>query len=326
MTGCYPENPEHGIPGADCAEGPGLYWCLPGRLVSVHQPDSSSSRADPTTSWPGRRRASGSLRRHLCPLTFSCRRRALSNTLHQDPDELFDVVDADDRVIGQATRAAVHRDGLLHRSAHVFVFNSRGELFLQRRALSKDENPGVWDSSAAGHLDAGESYAEAARRELLEELGLALGPDAGPGAGGTAGAVAGAEGSAGRGAGARAGGSAEAEGAGAGGPAGAGGATGALVEVDGPLVEVGALPATPETGYEFRHLFVVTMDQSPRPDPAEVMEGRFFRLEELDRQLADGSLDVTPAFRELYALYRAWAGRGDGHLMPGADERGGTAG
>ncbi len=211
---------------------------------------------------------------------------------HQDPDELFDVVDADDRVIGQATRAVVHRDCLLHRSAHVFVFNGRGELFLQRRALGKDENPGVWDSSAAGHLDAGESYVQAARRELLEELGLTLGPD-----------------------------DADAT-TGAGAEAGAGRQDAAA----GRLVEVGALPATPEAGYEFRRLFVVTTDQPPRPDPAEVMDGRFFRLDELDRRLADGSLEVTPAFRELYALYRAWASRGDGRAMAGASEPDGTAG
>ena len=95
---------------------------------------------------------------------------------HQDPDELFDVVDEADRVVGQATRAVVHRDGLRHRSSHVFVLNSSGELFLQRRALTKDEDPGAWDSSAAGHLDAGESYVAGALRELGEELGLGVPP------------------------------------------------------------------------------------------------------------------------------------------------------
>lgn len=90
----------------------------------------------------------------------------------QRPDELFDVVDERDRVVGQATRAEVHAQGLTHRAVHVFVFNSRGELLLQMRSALKDEFPMRWTSSASGHLDAGESYDEAARRELAEELGF----------------------------------------------------------------------------------------------------------------------------------------------------------
>ncbi len=89
-----------------------------------------------------------------------------------DSSEVFDVVDSENRVIGQATRGEVHAKGLLHRSAHIWVFNSRGELFLQKRAMTKDENPGYWDSSAAGHLNAGEGYLASAHRELMEELGI----------------------------------------------------------------------------------------------------------------------------------------------------------
>lgn len=89
-----------------------------------------------------------------------------------DSSELFDVVDSENRVIGQATRGEVHAKGLLHRSVHIWVFNSRGELFLQKRAMTKDENPGYWDSSAAGHLNAGEEYRASAHRELMEELGI----------------------------------------------------------------------------------------------------------------------------------------------------------
>jgi len=89
-----------------------------------------------------------------------------------DSSELFDVVDSENRVIGQATRGEVHAKGLLHRSVHIFVFNSQGELFLQKRAMTKDENPGYWDSSAAGHLNAGEGYRTSAHRELMEELGI----------------------------------------------------------------------------------------------------------------------------------------------------------
>lgn len=89
-----------------------------------------------------------------------------------DSSELFDVVDSEDRVIGQATRGEVHAKGLLHRSVHILVFNSHGELFLQKRAMIKDENPGYWDSSAAGHVNAGEEYRTSAERELMEELGI----------------------------------------------------------------------------------------------------------------------------------------------------------
>ncbi len=88
-----------------------------------------------------------------------------------NPDnEIYDLVDIDDRVIGQATRKKIHQNNLLHRSVHVFVFNPQGDLYLQKRALSKDENPGFWDTSCAGHLDAGEDYLTAANRELMEEL------------------------------------------------------------------------------------------------------------------------------------------------------------
>lgn len=89
-----------------------------------------------------------------------------------DSSELFDVVDSEDQVVGQATRGEVHAKGLLHRSVHILVFNSQGELFLQKRALTKDENPGYWDSSAAGHVNAGEDYRTSAHRELMEELGI----------------------------------------------------------------------------------------------------------------------------------------------------------
>lgn len=89
----------------------------------------------------------------------------------QNGDELFDVVSSDDKVLRQERRDVVHAEALLHRAVHVFVLNKRGELFLQKRSRYKDVHPGLWDSSAAGHLDAGEDYAAAAGRELEEELG-----------------------------------------------------------------------------------------------------------------------------------------------------------
>ena len=86
---------------------------------------------------------------------------------------MFVVVDAGDHVIGSATRGEVHGNNLLHRAVHVLLFNGEGELFLQKRSRFKDRHPGVWDSSAAGHVDAGEEYDDAAARELREELGVA---------------------------------------------------------------------------------------------------------------------------------------------------------
>ena len=88
-----------------------------------------------------------------------------------NPDELFDVVDLNDQVIGQAPRREVHARHLLHRAIHVLVHDADGRLFLQRRSLSKDTFSGCWDSSCSGHVDAGEDYPVAARRELGEELG-----------------------------------------------------------------------------------------------------------------------------------------------------------
>jgi 16S rRNA (adenine1518-N6/adenine1519-N6)-dimethyltransferase len=87
-------------------------------------------------------------------------------------DELIDVVDRDDRVIRQERRSVVHAQGLLHRAVHVFVFNSRGQLLVQRRSASKDEFPLTYTSSASGHVGAGETYDDCAPRELKEEIGL----------------------------------------------------------------------------------------------------------------------------------------------------------
>lgn len=87
-------------------------------------------------------------------------------------EERFDVVDADDCVLRSEARAVVHREKLMHRAVHVFVFNAAGQIYLQRRSLSKDTAPGKWVSSCSGHVDSGEDYDHAAARELGEEIGL----------------------------------------------------------------------------------------------------------------------------------------------------------
>jgi 16S rRNA (adenine1518-N6/adenine1519-N6)-dimethyltransferase len=87
-------------------------------------------------------------------------------------DDLFPVVDEDDQLLGTAPRAEVHGNNLRHRAVHMLIFNDAGEVYLQKRSRHKDRHPLVWDSSAAGHVTAGEEYDEAARRELHEELGI----------------------------------------------------------------------------------------------------------------------------------------------------------
>ena len=88
--------------------------------------------------------------------------------------EIFDVVNERDEVVGQSPREEVHRLGLMHRAVHVLVFNSRGQIFLQKRSMNKDRQPGLWDSSASGHVDSGEGYDACAVREVREEIGLRL--------------------------------------------------------------------------------------------------------------------------------------------------------
>ncbi len=91
------------------------------------------------------------------------------------PEEIFEIVDEKGQVIGTAPRSRCHGDpSLAHRSVHVFVFNARGDLYLQKRSASKDVQPGKWDASVGGHLCPGEDYLSAAARELEEELGVRL--------------------------------------------------------------------------------------------------------------------------------------------------------
>ena len=87
-------------------------------------------------------------------------------------EEQFQVVDETDTPTGASPRSLVHANNLLHRAVHLLIFNPAGEVFLQFRSPSKDRHPLKWDSSAAGHVDAGESYDETAKRELDEELGI----------------------------------------------------------------------------------------------------------------------------------------------------------
>jgi 8-oxo-dGTP pyrophosphatase MutT (NUDIX family) len=87
-------------------------------------------------------------------------------------DELVQIVDHDNREAGVAPRAEMRAQGLLHRAAYVLVFNSRGEVFVEKRTRTKDVYPGYYDPVAGGVVLAGESYEQSAVRELAEELGI----------------------------------------------------------------------------------------------------------------------------------------------------------
>ena len=87
--------------------------------------------------------------------------------------EIFPLVDEVGTVIGSATRGECHSGSkLLHPVVHLHVFNSKGEVYLQRRPDWKDIQPGKWDTAVGGHIDYGENPHDALRREVREELGI----------------------------------------------------------------------------------------------------------------------------------------------------------
>jgi 16S rRNA (adenine1518-N6/adenine1519-N6)-dimethyltransferase len=140
------------------------------KLLKKDWPEPSLAAAFAQSDLPPSTRAENVSLEQFARLTA-----ALAGGLSSDDSaEIFDVVDERDEVIGQETRGEVHRLGLPHRAVHVLVFNARGQVFLQKRSLKKDRQPGLWDSSASGHVDTGEDYDACAMRELREEIGLSL--------------------------------------------------------------------------------------------------------------------------------------------------------
>src|SRR5258706_2215468 len=90
-----------------------------------------------------------------------------------DQKELFIVVDEDDTILEYRTRFDCHHDAsLIHRAVGIILFNDKGQILLQKRSMKKDLNPGMFTISASGHVTKGQTYEEAAKRELEEELGI----------------------------------------------------------------------------------------------------------------------------------------------------------
>jgi isopentenyldiphosphate isomerase len=87
-------------------------------------------------------------------------------------EELVDVVDADDNVVAVVPRWRMRAENLRHRSVGIMVVNHVGEILIHRRADTKDVWPGWWDLAVGGVVASGESYEDAARRELTEEVGV----------------------------------------------------------------------------------------------------------------------------------------------------------
>jgi isopentenyldiphosphate isomerase len=87
-------------------------------------------------------------------------------------EELVDIVDDDDQVIATVSRSQMRARRLLHRSVGIAVTSTDGRLLIHRRSDDKDIWPGWWDIAAGGVVASGETYAQAARRELAEELGV----------------------------------------------------------------------------------------------------------------------------------------------------------
>lgn len=93
--------------------------------------------------------------------------------MRDNPNEQLPVVDQDGNILGAITRGHAH-DGskVLHPVVHLHVFNSHGDIYLQRRPEWKDIQPGKWDTAVGGHVDLGENVEQALKREVGEELGI----------------------------------------------------------------------------------------------------------------------------------------------------------
>jgi len=93
----------------------------------------------------------------------------------EKPEEIkeeLETIDEEGKIIRKESREKIHKEGLLHREVHVWVYNDKGEILFQKRAPNKDTFPNLFDASAGGHVDIGEDYLSAGIRELEEETGI----------------------------------------------------------------------------------------------------------------------------------------------------------
>lgn len=89
-------------------------------------------------------------------------------------DEILEIVDENNNVVGKASRGECYKKGLLHRAVNIFIYNPKGEVFLHKRSDKKLKYPGYWDLSCSEHVKPGESFEEAAKRGLMEELNVEM--------------------------------------------------------------------------------------------------------------------------------------------------------
>lgn len=94
-------------------------------------------------------------------------------TTHDNSEEMFPLVDEQGNITGAATRGECHSGSmLLHPVVHLHVFDKEGRIYLQKRPMWKDIQPGRWDTAVGGHVDLGESVEQALKREVMEEIGI----------------------------------------------------------------------------------------------------------------------------------------------------------
>lgn len=89
-----------------------------------------------------------------------------------EQERKLDLIDENENIIGQASRSEIHEKGLLHREVHVWLYTNDGKIIFQKRSATKDTYPNLLDASAGGHIEVGQTPAQAALAELEEEAGI----------------------------------------------------------------------------------------------------------------------------------------------------------
>ncbi len=186
-------------------------------------------------------------------------------------EDIFDIVDFSDNVVGKAARSEVHSKGLLHRAVHVLIFSKEGsyppfcqscssaklpekKILLQKRSALKDLNPGMYTTSCSGHVDSGESYDESVLRELREETGISV--------------------------------------------------------VLGDLKKIGKIHACSETGNEFTFVYEmeVPVSQKFSFSPMEVDSFEWMEISKFEREISENPEKFTRSFVRVYFFWKKSVG------------------